>query len=190
MANSEYDQLSSVYDVWSAADPVAEPTISFYKEVVHNVPGPILELGIGTGRIAIELMKIGKNIIGIDISQKMLDVCKKKATKMNLLNNLTLSKQDMRDFILNDKVKIAILPFRTLGHLLTFHDKRDMFHSVANSLESGGLFIFDHYVFSLEWAQKYHGVPRLMSIMKDAENDLEIYIYDIYLSVMSGMLFA
>jgi len=43
------------------------------------------------------------------------------------------------------------------------------------------IFIFDHYVFSLEWAQKYHGIPRLMSIMKDTENDSEMYIYDTYL---------
>jgi ubiquinone/menaquinone biosynthesis C-methylase UbiE len=181
MTNSEYDQLSSIYDVWSEADPVAASTISFYKGIIHNISGPILELGVGTGRIAIELMKKGRNVIGIDISEKMMAVCKEKTKQLKLSNKLTLSNQDMRNFTLNEKVKVAILPFRTIGHLLTLQDRINMFNSVAKNIQSGGLFIFDHYVFNLGWAQKYHGVPRLMNIMKDNENNIEIYIYDTYL---------
>ena len=85
MTNADYDQLSAVYDVWSAADPVAEPTISFYKEIVLKVSGPVLELGIGTGRIAIELMKNGRDVIGIDVSEKIMAVCRRKAEECKLL---------------------------------------------------------------------------------------------------------
>ena len=55
-----YDHLSSIYDSWSLADPAAESTINFYLDIACKEKGTIVELGVGTGRIALQLACKGK----------------------------------------------------------------------------------------------------------------------------------
>jgi ubiquinone/menaquinone biosynthesis C-methylase UbiE len=70
---SEYDAIARLYDPWSTG--VVED-ISFYvDEALQAAAKPVVELGVGTGRIAIPVATAGVHVIGVDSSAGMLEVC-------------------------------------------------------------------------------------------------------------------
>ena len=73
---SSYDAIARLYDPWSAG--VIED-ISFYVEEALAAGGPVVELGVGTGRIAIPTAMAGVHVIGVDSSAGMLAVCAERA---------------------------------------------------------------------------------------------------------------
>lgn len=159
---NEYDALADVYDEWIQGDPCAALCENFYIEFCRFNVGSILELGIGTGRIALTLAQNSKNIIGLDCSEKMLEKCAEKAQELHIEQQVELLVGNFQDFVLKSPVALAILPMRTIGHLLTEEDRYAMFTSVYANLETGGCFVFDHYIFNEAWARTYDRVPRLM----------------------------
>ena len=73
---SSYDAIAELYDPWSAS--VVED-VAFYLEEARRSGGPVVELGVGTGRIAVPIAADGIRIIGVDSSRGMLDVCARRA---------------------------------------------------------------------------------------------------------------
>lgn len=175
-----YDELSSIYDAWSQADPASSDSVEFYKNLGQSENGVIAELGVGTGRIALELAVSGKNIIGIDISDKMLEICHAKARKLGVSDRMHLITNDIRDFDLMEPADLIYLPFRTVGHLLTQNDRMKLFRSVYRNLKVGGRFIFDHYMFSERWAKSNERKQRLMCVIPN-EDMKSTYVSDVYL---------
>src|SRR5439155_1020155 len=74
--SSPYDSIADLYDPWSAS--VVED-VAFYLEEARRSGGPVVELGVGTGRIAVPLAADGIRVIGVDSSRRMLDVCARRA---------------------------------------------------------------------------------------------------------------
>ena len=177
---TEYDALAEIYDIWSAADPAFIPTHDFYVRTCCDTEGHVVELGVGTGRIAIDVARNGKNITGIDISSAMLERCRSQAESAGVSNRINLIKSDIRNFELPEKANLIIFPFRSIGHLLTLDDKRLALRRVYEQLVLGGRFVFDHYVFDEQWARNHHGIPRLMHGALDT-NTGGLFIWDIYL---------
>lgn len=177
---TDYASIADFYDLWSRGDPYYQQSLEFYLKLCMGFEGKIVELGVGTGRIALELAKIGKNVIGIDISKEMLEICRKKIQQFGVEDKLKVVNADIRNFSLKDPADLIYLPFRSIGHLVDYDSKLQMFKTVYNQLSSDGVFIFDHYIFGKEWAERHHGIPRLMSV----ENSLDgggKYIWDVYL---------
>ncbi|CCO22295.1 class I SAM-dependent methyltransferase [Maridesulfovibrio hydrothermalis] len=175
-----YDQLASIYDAWSQADPADSDSVEFYKKLGQSEQGIIVELGVGTGRIALELAVSGKNIIGIDISDNMLGICQDKARELGVSDRIHLITNDIREFDLPEPADLIYLPFRTVGHLLNQNDRLKLFRSVYRNLNVGGRFVFDHYMFSEHWAKSNERKQRLMCVIP-CENKKFIYVHDIYL---------
>ncbi len=175
-----YDDLAFIYDAWLLADPSAEPTAEFYLDMARKESGTIVELGVGTGRIALQLASEGKKIIGLDISHRMLMTCRDKALELGVMDRINLVQSDIRQFDLESPASLIYLPFRTFGHLLTRDDRLNMLYSVSRNLCDGGRFIFDHYVFNESWARSNDRKPRLMCTML-SEDDVTRYVYDVYL---------
>ena len=175
-----YDDLAFIYDAWSLADPAAEPTAEFYLDIARKESGIIVELGVGTGRIALQLACEGKKIIGLDISQHMLMICQNKALELGVIDRVHLVRSDIRQFDLASPASLIYLPFRTFGHLLTRDDRLNMLYSVDRNLCDGGRFIFDHYTFNESWARSNDRKPRLMCTIPYEDGGTR-YIYDIYL---------
>ena len=67
----DYDGLADIYDIWSQGDPAAAPSLTFYVECMSMNHGARVELGVGTGRIAIPVLKRGGSLTGVDISPRM-----------------------------------------------------------------------------------------------------------------------
>lgn len=139
-ADSPYDAISRLYDPWSRS--VVED-VAFYVEEALNAIPPAVELGVGTGRIAIPTALAGVRVIGVDASRGMLDVCAKRAAAAGVAHLLDLRLGDLRDPPVGERVELVTCPFRALLHLPTDDDRLAAFAAVRRLLEPGGRFVFD-----------------------------------------------
>ncbi|TCW34579.1 class I SAM-dependent methyltransferase, partial [Marichromatium gracile] len=158
---SFYDSMSEFYDPWASGDPAYAPSGTFYRSLGLAANGTLVEVGVGTGRIAIELAALGRSVIGIDASEPMLAACRRNAVAAGVLDRLTLCHMDACRLGLCG-VDLLTIPFRTIGHFVTPDARRTIFTQVHAALASGGRFAFDHYVFDRAWAEAHDAVPRLM----------------------------
>ena len=78
---SAYDRIARLYDPWSAS--VVED-VPFYLERARRSGGPVVELGVGTGRLAIPIAADGIQVIGVDASEGMLEVARERAVLAGL----------------------------------------------------------------------------------------------------------
>lgn len=154
----EYDAFADIYDIWVEGAPVTKRNLPFYVEEYLRTTGPVVELGVGNGRIAIEAAKQGKSIIGVDSSAEMLKLCREQAEAAGVAHLLTLIQADFRDFVLPEPAQLIAIPFHAIGHLVTPDDKRDGLRHIYGQLSPGGRLIFDHFVFNPETAWRYQGV--------------------------------
>jgi SAM-dependent methyltransferase len=136
--SSPYDAIAELYDPWSAS--VVED-VGFYLEEARRSGGPVVELGVGTGRIAIPLAADGIRVIGVDSSRAMLDVCARRAALAGV--ELDLRVGDLREPPVRERVPLVICPFRSLLHMDTDDDRRRVLHAVQKLLQPGGRFVFD-----------------------------------------------
>lgn len=124
--------------------------VSFYVSLAADSDGPLLELAIGNGRVAIPVaLATGRTVIGIDSSPAMLAQARTAAVAAGVA--LDLRQGDMRDLELDEPAGLIYCPFRALLHLPTWADRRRVFQRVADSLRPGGkfawnAFAFDHHV--------------------------------------------
>lgn len=185
---SDYDRLAHIYDRWVSGDPASEECLRFYLDWGKSCEDTIVELGVGTGRIALALAKAGKRVVGVDCSSAMLQRCRQKAEQAQVGDRIRLVKADIRAFDLGLQSKLIIFPMRSIGHLLSQDDRRAMLHRVYQHLAPGGLFIFDHYVFDEAWARTHDGIPRLLYASPNPETEgvyiWDTYVYDFMLSRM------
>ncbi|MFQ5844328.1 MAG: class I SAM-dependent methyltransferase [Planctomycetota bacterium] len=157
----EYDALADIYDVWvesAAALTARHPP--FYGKRYIATEGPVVELGVGNGRIMITAAQKGKDVTGVDSSPAMIELCRRRAEEAGVLNRLTLLRADFRDFLLPEPAALIAMPFHTIGHLLSVEDKRAGLSHIRSQLRPGGSFVFDHFVFDPGQAAR-HTAPQL-----------------------------
>jgi ubiquinone/menaquinone biosynthesis C-methylase UbiE len=140
---SGYDWFAHVYDEW-AADMTED--VGFYVDLEREADGPIVELAVGTGRVAVPIAtETGKSVIGIDSSPAMLELAREHAAEAGV--PLELREGDMRDLDLEDATDLVICPYRALLHLPTWADRRRVFERIARALRPGGRFAWNAFVF-------------------------------------------
>src|SRR3954465_2520062 len=115
---SPYDSIAELYDPWSAS--VVED-VAFYLEEARRSGGPVVELGVGTGRIAVPIAADGIRVIGVDSSRGMLDVCARRAALAGLA--IALRVGALREPPVTERVPLVICPFRSLLHMHTDEDR-------------------------------------------------------------------
>jgi SAM-dependent methyltransferase len=140
-----------LYDPWSAS--VVEDVV-FYLDEARRSGGPVVELGVGTGRIAVPIAADGIRVIGIDSSRGMLDVCARRAALAGV--DVDLRVGDLREPPVSERVPLVICPFRSLLHMHTDEDRRRALASVRELLEPRGRFVFDVFTPSTEDIAKTH----------------------------------
>ena len=119
--------------------------IEFWKNIYNQNKGKkVLELGCGTGRLAIPLIKCGADYTGIEISQEFCDYAEKKIISNGLKPNII--NEDFRDFNTNDQYDIIFIGFNTFLHLLTDSDALQCLESVKKHMHSQSLFYIDIFV--------------------------------------------
>jgi len=136
-----------VYDQWAAH---MTEDVPFYVRLAEQTDGPLVELAVGNGRVAIPVAQAtGRTVIGIDTSPSMLALAREGAAAAGV--TLELHECDMRDLALDEPAGLVYCPFRALLHLPTWADRRRTFERVAASLRPGGrfawnAFAFDHHI--------------------------------------------
>ena len=150
--SSPYDAIAELYDPWSAS--VVED-VAFYLEEARRSGGPVLELGVGTGRIAVPIAADGIRVIGVDSSRGMLDVCARRAALARVEIDLRVG--DLRRPPVEERVPLVICPFRSLLHMHTDEDRREALRSVYDQLVPGGRFVFDVFTPGADDIEQTHG---------------------------------
>jgi SAM-dependent methyltransferase len=151
---SEYDAWAPVYDAWAAE---MTEDVGHYVALAREADGPIVELMVGSGRVAIEVVRqTGKRVLGIDSSPAMLAIARERGEGLPL----ELRLGDARDLELDEPAALIYVPFRSLLHLRGWQEKRRVFERVAASLRRGGRFAFNAFAFSHTIAAQIDGTTR------------------------------
>lgn len=143
---SEYDSFADIYEVWTDTAASTRSNLAFYVDAYVHAAGPVVELGVGDGRIAVEAASRGRTVIGVDLSTAMLERCRRRAERAGVGDRLTLLHADFRDFQLAAPAGVIALPYHSLGHLTSVDDKRHALAHVFSQLRPGGRFIFDDFL--------------------------------------------
>jgi SAM-dependent methyltransferase len=138
---SPYDAIARLYDPWSVS--VTEDVPFYLDEARKVAPGPVVELGVGTGRIAVPIAAEGIRVIGVDSSRGMLEVCAESAALAGAAAFLDLRVGDLRDPPVTGPVLLVLAPFRSLLHLQTDEERLSALAAIRRLLPPGGRFVFD-----------------------------------------------
>ncbi|HEY3069738.1 MAG TPA: class I SAM-dependent methyltransferase [Gaiellaceae bacterium] len=169
---SSYDSIAALYDPWSRS--VTED-VEFYVAEARKAGGPVVELGVGTGRIAVPVAETGVAVIGIDNSESMLAVCRERAEQAGVADLLDLRQGDLRQPPVTERVNLVTCPFRALLHLASDEERLQALRAVHALLLPGGRFVFDVFAPSRDDIEETHGrwLEREPGIWERADWDLD-----------------
>lgn len=151
MARVPYDDFAEIYDAWVESVPLAEEMRAFYVELLAESSGSVVELGVGNGRICVEVARRGKPLVGVDSSAAILELCRARARQAGVEDRVELIQADFRDFELPEPAALIVIPFHSIGHLITEDDKRRCMARVHDQLVPGGRFVWDHFVYDPDY---------------------------------------
>ena len=151
---SPYDAIAELYDPWSRS--VVED-VPFYVAEARKAAGPVVELGVGTGRIAIPIAHEVIHVIGIDSSRAMLDACRERAEDAGVSDRIELRLGDLRDPPIDDPVSLVICPFRAYLHLADDGERVEALEAAREALVPGGRLVFDVFAPASDDIAETHG---------------------------------
>jgi ubiquinone/menaquinone biosynthesis C-methylase UbiE len=139
-----WDDYAPFYD-WENAQTVRRRDVAFWQRLAAAQDGPVLELGCGTGRIAVPVARTGAHIVGIDRSDEMLARARRRIARARLGGRVMLVRGDIRDLPFRSPARFSAV-LAAYGILQSLTRERDLartFESVARVLRRGGLFAID-----------------------------------------------
>lgn len=137
-ADTYGERIAQVYDAWYAA--YDEHCIEFLAALAGD--GPVLELGIGTGRIALPLSRRGVAVQGVDASPAM--VAKLRAKPGG--DAIPVAMGEFADFAIDGRFALAFIAFNTFFALLAQEEQIRCMETVARHLAPGGRFVIEAFV--------------------------------------------
>lgn len=151
-ANKAYSApiAAPIFDIFA---PFSPGDTAFFIKLASSLKGPVLELGVGTGRVAWPLAEAGHRVVGIDLAQAMLDHARGKADKYprEVVERIDFRLADMVNLDLGEQFALIILPLRTFQHLLTPDEQRSALEAIKRHLLPNGRVVIDLLHLSLEW---------------------------------------
>ena len=149
MYDMEYDLLATFYDSF-----IDEVVYQEYLDLVNKYSslGTLLDIGCGTGNLAIEFAKQGFDVVATDLSEEMLNIVDYRAKEEEI--ELEIAIYDMLDPI-DFEFDVIIASMDVINHLSDLEDVEFGFTNIYNSLLDNGVFIFD--VLSVEFIDAFDG---------------------------------
>jgi SAM-dependent methyltransferase len=151
---SEYDAIAGLYDEWSRT--VVED-VGFYVAEARKAGSPVVELGVGTGRVAVPVALAGVSVIGVDSSPGMLAVCSRHAKQAGVSHLLDLRLGDLADPPVRERVRLVTSPFRAFLHLETDETRLAALRAARELLVPGGRLVFDVFSPADDDIEETHG---------------------------------
>lgn len=141
--------------------------VAYYVRLARLSGGPVLEYGIGNGRVAIEIARAGVDVVGVDLSLPMLESLRRRLEQepARVRQRVRAVHGDMRRVQLRRRFRLVIAPFNVVLHLYTRQDVEQFLARVRAHLAPRGRFMFD---FSLPQPEELcrdparsYGAPRI-----------------------------
>jgi SAM-dependent methyltransferase len=151
---SLYDSIARLYDPWSVS--VTED-VQFYVEEAQRAGSPVVELAVGTGRIAVPTAAAGIRVIGIDSSPGMLEVCSERAELAGVADLLDLRLGELEAPPVEEQVGLVTCPFRSYLHLLDDETRLRALRAARALLVPGGRLVFDVFAPGADDIAATHG---------------------------------
>ncbi len=154
-----YEPIARLYEAehqdWTDDAPM-------YAHFAERAGGPVLDLGCGTGRVALPLAAAGFEVHGLDASHALLAIARAKAHDTSV--SLELRCADMRRLAETGRYRMALCALDTFMHLETGEDQMDTLRGVCAALRPGGLFVVDVLHPTLDRVAARDGVQRVQSV--------------------------
>lgn len=144
MKNRQYEFLSEIYD--DLMQNIDYKKWANYVMALVNQKGDeplnILELGCGTGNVTLELLKLGYEVVGIDISEEMLEIAREKTFDFG--NKIILIQQDISDLDFDVyEIDCVVACNDTFNYITDKNDLQKIFDYLYPRIKNGGQFVFD-----------------------------------------------
>lgn len=137
------DRFAPVYDDWYDGITDADQCAALIAELADLGGGPVLELGVGTGRLALPLAALGVHVVGVDSSAAMLDLLAAKAGGSSVEAVLG----DMAQPPLGDRTfAVVLIAYNTLFNLVDLADQQRCLADAAARLVPGGSLVVEAFV--------------------------------------------
>ena len=141
--------------------------VEFYAGLARAASGKVLELGCGTGRILIPTAAAGCTIVGLDLSEAMLEKCRAKLAQQpaEVQQRVRLVQGNMAAFDLAEKFSLATIPFRGFQHLLRVEEQLACLREIQRHLQPAGRLVFDMFhvlpqgMYDPEWTKEREDTP-------------------------------
>lgn len=119
--------------------------VDFFVAMARELGGPVLEVGCGTGRVLLPTARAGFEIVGLDLSEGMLQICRDRilSEPAEVQARVQLVKADMRGFELGRRFSLVTLPFRPFQHLTEVSEQMACLATLHRHLEPGGHLVLD-----------------------------------------------
>lgn len=138
----DYGRWAERYDIFYEAAPEGE--LEFYLNAINRIGGSVLELGVGTGRIAIPAAAMGHDVTGVDLNRPMLDRCRQKSVLAPLPGSLTLVEADISELDLPKRdFDLVIIPAHTLALVTEERKQMETLRRCANHMAPNATLIFN-----------------------------------------------
>jgi len=137
---NDYTSFAELYDIFY--EDFTED-IAMYLGFGARTGGSILEIGSGTGRVALALAEDGHAVVGLELSEAMRTVAQRKADRAQLTDRVEFIAGDMRRFKLDRHFGLIVVPLNTFLHNLTVEDQLAALACFKKHLRPGGLLVLD-----------------------------------------------
>ena len=150
MSTDEYAAIADLYDHVGFYRALRD--VDFYVDAARQAGGPVLELGCGSGRVLIPTARAGIEITGLDLSPRMLAICRENlaAEPLEVQSRVHLLEGSMTAFDLGRAFPLITIPFRPFQHLLTLEDQLACLTCIRRHLAPDGRLVFDLFNPSLD----------------------------------------
>jgi len=137
------DAFADVYDEWYAGISDVGTTVDLLVDIASALPElPVLELGVGTGRLAVPLAAKGLTVVGLDSSEAMLD----KLAANDPAGSVQARRGDMVEDLPDGPFSLVFVAYNTFFNLLSEARQQACFSAVAERLAAGGAFVIEAFV--------------------------------------------
>jgi SAM-dependent methyltransferase len=141
-----YRKTAWLFDIehahFNSEDTVTSSDVPFYLDYAKHLQGEVLELGCGTGRVALKLAKEGFHVTGLDLSTQMLDIFREKVVKQpEIAKNIEIIHGSMANFSIDRKFALIIAPFRAFQAITDKTEIENALSCIREHLSEDGIFI-------------------------------------------------
>jgi SAM-dependent methyltransferase len=138
-----YDRIARWYDVDMARN-MRHDDVGFYRALARAAAGPVLELGCGNGRILLELLAAGVDVLGIDRSAGMLRELARKAAQRGLCARI--AQMDARALGLEPRFALVLCPYSLVTYMTSDAEAAALLGEARRVLRAGGALVVDAFV--------------------------------------------